>query len=69
MEKYLNPVKNYQLEQIKFDDKIEAIYEKFQMNEYQWWVNALKCSELDSDVLVRKIQDEIKTSYNLQDIQ
>lgn len=62
LEKYLSNVKNHQIEQNKLEEKIDAIYDKLEMNEYQWWVNALK-NERDPDYLLRKIQIEIKTTY------
>lgn len=69
LEKYVNNVKNYQIEQRKWEEKIDAIYPKLEMNEYQWWINALKCNERDFDQLLRKIHSEIKTSYGFEDPQ
>lgn len=69
LEKYLINVKNYQNEQNKWEEKIDVIYTKLEMNEYQWWVNALKYNERDSDYLLRKIQSEIKTTYGFEDLQ
>lgn len=69
LEKYVNNVKNYQTEQVKWEEKIDAIYTKLEMNEYQWWINALKYNERDSDSLLRKIQNEIKTTYGFEDLQ
>lgn len=63
LEKYVNNVKNYQIEQRKWEEKIDEIYEKLEMNEYQWWINALKYNGHDSENLLRKIQSELKTSY------
>lgn len=69
LEKYLNNVKNYQTEQTKWEEKIDVIYTKLEMNEYQWWINALKYNERDSENLLRKIQSEIKTTYFFEDLQ
>lgn len=69
LEKYLNNVKNYQIEQNKWEEKIDVIYTKLELNEYQWWINALKSNERDSDYLLRKIQSEIKTTYGFEDLQ
>lgn len=63
LEKYVNNVKNYQIEQGKSKEKINAIYEKLELNEYQWWINALKYNGCDADALLRKIQSELKTTY------
>lgn len=69
LEKYLNNVKNHQIEQCKWEEKIDVIYTKFEKNEYQWWINALKYEERDSEHLLRKIQTEIKTSYGFENLQ
>lgn len=69
LEKYLNIVKNHLNEQTKWTEKIDGIYEKLTMNEYQWWVNALKFEERNSEMLLRKIQEEIKTPYRFQNVQ
>lgn len=69
LEKYLNNVKTYQIEQTKWEEKIDVIYTKLELNEYQWWVNALKYTERDSDFLLRKIQSEIKTTYGFENLQ
>lgn len=69
LKKYLNNVKNYQTEQNKWEEKIDVIYTKFEKNEYQWWINALKYNERDSDYLLRKIQSEIKTTYGFENLQ
>lgn len=64
LEKYVSLVKNLQLEQSKCNEKIAAIRSKLVANEYQWWINALKNEPHDSDYLLRRIQDDIKTSYS-----
>lgn len=69
LEKYLNNVKNYQTEQTKWEEKIDAIYTKLEMNEYQWWINALKYNERDSEQLLRKIHSDIKTTYGFKENQ
>lgn len=69
LEKYVNNVKNYQIEQTKLEEKIDTIHAKFEFNEYDWWVNALKYNGSDSDGLLRKIQSEIKTTYGFEDLQ
>lgn len=69
LEKYLSNVKIHQTEQIKLEEKIDVIYTKLELNEYQWWINALKYSERDSDFLLRKIQSEIKTTYGFENLQ
>lgn len=63
LEKYVNLVRSLQLEQSKCNEKIAAIRSKLVANEYQWWMNALKNEPHDSEHLLRRIQDEIKTSY------
>lgn len=65
LEKYVNLVKNCQIEQTKWEEKIDVIYSKLVKNEYQWWMNAIN-EERGSDQLLRKIQDDIKTSYGVQ---
>lgn len=69
LEKYLSNVKTHQTEQNKLEEKIDVIYTKLESNEYQWWINALKYSERDSDFLLRKIQSEIKTTYGFETLQ
>lgn len=69
LEKYVNNVKNHQTEQTKCNEKIDAIYSKLEFNEYQWWANALKSNERDSDSLLRKIQSDILNQYGFQDVQ
>lgn len=60
LEKYWNNVKNHQIEQTKWEKKIDEMYTKLELNEYQWWINALK--EIpDSEILLRKIQSDIKS--------
>lgn len=66
LEKYVNLVRNLQIEQSKWDDKIAVIRSKLVANEYQWWMNALQNEPHDSQHLLRRIQDEIKTSYGKQ---
>lgn len=63
LEKYVNLVKNVQLEYMKCEDKIDVIRSKLVANEYQWWINAIKNEPHDSDHLLRRIQDEIITTY------
>lgn len=69
LEKYVNNVKNHQTEQTKWEDRIDVIYTKLEMNEYQWWINALKYNERDSEALLRKIHTEIKTTYGVKELQ
>lgn len=69
LEKYVNNVKNFQIEQTKSEEKIDELYDKLQLNEYQWWINALKYNERDSDALLRKIQIDIKNIYDFEDMQ
>lgn len=64
LEKYVNLVQLHLHEQTKWDEKIEAIRSKFIANEYQWWVDALKNECRDSEQLLRRIQGDIKTSYD-----
>lgn len=68
LEKYLNLVKIHTIEQAKLAEKIDSIHSKLIMNEYQWWINTLKDEDRNSDHLTRKITDEIKGSYFLDDI-
>lgn len=68
LEKYVNLVKNCQIEQIKWEEKIDVIYSKLVKDEYRWWMNALD-EERGSDNLLRKIQDDIKTSYGTHNAQ
>lgn len=63
LEKYVNLVKTFQLEQTKWAEKIDTIRSKLKANEYQWWMNALRNEPHDSDQLLRRIQDEIKPVY------
>lgn len=67
--KYVTNVQNCQNEQKKWEEKIDVIHSKLEANEYQWWINALKYNERDSDFLLRKIQSEIKTTYGFEDLQ
>lgn len=65
LEKYVNMVKNCQIEQTKWEEKIDVIYAKLVKDEYRWWMNAIN-EERGSDQLLRKIQDDIKTSYGVR---
>lgn len=63
LEKNVNLVKNYQIEQEKWQQKVEELENKFQENAYQWWIDVLYNESSVSSQLLMKISVEIENSY------
>lgn len=64
--KNVNLVKNFQLEQKKWEEKVDEIQSNLVANEYQWWMNALKHEERYPSALLRKIIEELIQSFEFE---
>lgn len=66
LDKNVNLVMNVQLDQKKWEQKIDEIQSNLVANEYEWWMNALKHEERNPSNLIRKIMEELIQSYEFQ---
>lgn len=60
-------VQNLLAEKDKWSKRIDEIELEFNANAFQWWMDALEYERMNPSQLLRRIQEDIFSSYNMRD--